>query len=678
MTAQTVTDAGIGSSAIINAGGGVLVQASHESANGSRVHGLAFTGAVGAATLAGQVVVITDTSSQKAHIDSGAAVAKAGGGIVVTAHANRDESALAIGVGLGAGAVGVGIAVMDAHGGTLASIGDVSIGVVAPVASLTVNADADISPTATVYSVQGGVGLGIGGAVALTSVDGTTRAESAAHGPVGAGSTSTYCGGGSTGVCINALGKHGDVTANSLNFSSGAFSAGLTKTTATDDRSTEAVVTGGSISTTGAYKVEANATNVATATAPGLSVGGLSISAMLPTATVSGHTLAELDGAVAASASVDIHAIAENHAKADAEILNVSLVGLSGAYADAEVTSGAYVQAKATGSITSSGEVDVTADLQGPNLRNEAIAIANGITAPGFVAAGLFAAKGIIGGAVIAELDGNVTTSSKVSVKATGANHVEAKTLTVAAGLAGFGASIQIAQIQSTAVVEAISVDGDNNQSINSSGLVEFTAKSDNYALAHTDAAAGGALIGFAFSVPTAEIGGGTTASVEGNVAAGSAGVTVKSTSNNQAIVEVLILSIGGLGSAAVNVADAEITSAAVTDAVVATNSSVSAPGGPVKLLATSTNSAQGTTTAVGAGLGASVSIQKSVATVAGRTKAEFTGTIPTTGTKTGSLLVQTRGSKPAITDTNVLTISLGLSGTGVLTTRRSAVIPKR
>ena len=213
--------------------------------------------------------------------------------------------------------------------------------------------------------------------------------------------------------------------------------------------------------------------------------------------------------------------------------------------------------------------------------------------------------------------------------------------------------------------VEAISQDGNNDQRSRATARSTFTAQSNNHALAHTDVAAGGAIAAFG-EVPTASVEGGTTASVEGNVTAGAAGVTVQATSTNTALVEVLMVTIGGLGAAAINVADAEITSTAVTDAVVLANATVSAPAGAVQVLATSTNSATATTTAVAGGIGLGVNIQVSEATVAGRTKAEFNGTIPFTGTRTASLLVQARGRNQAISDANVVTVSAGLSGTGV------------
>ena len=147
---------------------------------------------------------------------------------------------------------------------------------------------------------------------------------------------------------------------------------------------------------------------------------------------------------------------------------------------------------------------------------------------------------------------------------------------------------------------------------------------------------------------------------------AGSAGVKVQATSNNQAIVEAWMLSIGGLGSIAVNSADAEVTSNADTEALVLANATVSAPAGAVQVLATSTNTANASGLSVSGGLALTVNVMLITATVAGGTKASFDGTIPSTGTKTASLLVQTRGRNQAITDTDIASVSVGLSGTAV------------
>ena len=90
--------------------------------------------------------------------------------------------------------------------------------------------------------------------------------------------------------------------------------------------------------TGGAVNVVADARNVASANAPGGTLGLAGITIMLPTATVSGHTTARLDGAITGSGSVLVHALAENRARADVDILQVAIGGISGAYAKAEVT----------------------------------------------------------------------------------------------------------------------------------------------------------------------------------------------------------------------------------------------------------------------------------------------------------------------------------------------------
>ena len=76
-------------------------------------------------------------------------------------------------------------------------------------------------------------------------------------------------------------------------------------------------------------------------------------------------------------------------------------------------------------------------------------------------------------------------------------------------------------------IVKPVSPDG----KVTSSGKVEFIAQSNNDAVVNTLLAAGGGVAGIAVSVPTARVQGGTTASVEGNITAGSAGVKVEATS---------------------------------------------------------------------------------------------------------------------------------------------------
>src|SRR5690606_733536 len=117
-------DAGIAARVTITAGGDLEVTALMT----ERTKGMAFAGAGGALTLAGQFLVIHSTAVQTAHIDDAAVVPHAGG--VVAADATADRLIEGLGVGVGVGGVAVGAAVVDiiADGDTTGRIGRVTIG----------------------------------------------------------------------------------------------------------------------------------------------------------------------------------------------------------------------------------------------------------------------------------------------------------------------------------------------------------------------------------------------------------------------------------------------------------------------------------------------------------------------------------------------------------------------
>ena len=103
-----------------------------------------------------------------------------------------------------------------------------------------------------------------------------------------------------------------------------------------------------------------------------MTIGGVSVTAMLPDQRPSpGHTKAELDGSITgpdAPSSITVQALGENSANADVNVLSVAFaVGATAAFADAEVTSGAYIQAGigSGATVKSSGQVEVDAETQG-------------------------------------------------------------------------------------------------------------------------------------------------------------------------------------------------------------------------------------------------------------------------------------------------------------------------
>ena len=315
-------------------------------------------------------------------------------------------------------------------------------------------------------------------------------------------------------------------------------------------------MTGGTISTTGAFIVQADGTHRASATAPAGQGGIITISAMLPTATISGHTSARLDGTVSSSTKTTVSASAEHSADASAFVGSFSIFGVSGAFADAEVTKDAYVDAIVGGSIGSSGEVKVEATLHGD--QNKAVATARSITIPGIVAGSVMVSKALIGGRVKAELAGTVTSSGDVWVHADGTNDAESKTLVVVvAAFAGGGAGSD-AEVTTDATTQAL-IDS-SASSITSGGQVHVQANSHNTADAESQAGAGG-FVSIGITIPTATVAGGTKATFDGHiVSAGS--LLVEATGNNTATSTSDVVTIGGIAAGGAK-ADAEITSAA-------------------------------------------------------------------------------------------------------------------
>ncbi|HEV8463176.1 MAG TPA: hypothetical protein VGQ38_20990, partial [Gaiellaceae bacterium] len=653
MSMQTATEAQIGGTSTISAGGDVLVQAAQ---NNEQIHGIAFTGAAGLVAVGGEVVVINDTSSQYAHIDTGAKIKRAGGGVAVTGHADRHGDALVVGVGIGAAAAGVSIALITQDGDTTATIGNVAVGTDVTggttIGSLSVNADADISPNATAYSVQAGVGAGLSGAVAIAKVKGTTSANSGAHGSVGSGSTALYCGSG-TGVCINAKGTHTGVEANSFNVVTGAFALGITRTEAVDSRSTEAIVTGGTISAGGEYQVVAYSSHHAVANAPSASGGAVSLTAMLPTATISGHTKAELDGSVSSSASITVRADSENSVDAHAFVGSISVVGASGAVADAEVKDTAYTDALVGGSLTSGGAVTIEAKQHGD--KNKALATAKVISAGGIGALAILVSTAKVGGRVKASLDGSVDGSASVYVHADSTDYAEAETLViVVGGFAGAG-SAAVSEITTAATTEALI--GSGATTIASGGQIHVEAHSANTAYSHDEAAAGGVAAG-AINWPSADVNGHTKAGFDGNVTSGSS-ILVEATGSNFANAESFVVGVGAIALGGAK-AEANVNSSADIEALAGSTAGANVSGS-VQIKATGSHIATAKTQGTSIGV-VSLNIFAPITKVDAGVKATYDGTI----TDANSLLVQARGQDIAFSYAHMFQLSI-VGGSGAI-----------
>ncbi|TAM91272.1 MAG: hypothetical protein EPN43_04655, partial [Jatrophihabitans sp.] len=645
MTIGGNTDAGIYGGASVSAAGTVGVHAEYD----ENVTDIGVAGTAGGVAIGAQVVVLTDSSQQAAHIDDTASVPTAGTKIDVTALANRTLSAFAIGITLAAAGAGAAVSVIQVSGDTKALIGNVAIGDGGAIGGINVNATDNLTTTVLSVGVVAGAGLALSGIVSYVSYTGTTRAASFAHGTVPIGGT---------GVTVTATGTRSQLAPVAVNIAvGGGVSVGFTLVVAYQGRNTEAEL-GGSVSTSGAVEVQSSASDTASAYTPGAVIGAAAIAAMIPIAMVSGHTTATLSGTVGGSSTTTVDANGVKKADAEVDILNISGLGLSVGVAVATVTDGADIQATVSSgaSIRATGAVQVTAETTTGD-RNEALATGKNLSAALFASASIFAAVATLGGAVRSELDGTITGSGSVDVGATSVNHAETQLLVISAGgLGGIAVSISDAEIDKAAKTEALSVDAGNTQTISSSGAVTFAANSANTALTNTQMGSGGGLFGVSVNVPNSAVAGATNASVDGDVTA--TGLSVKSTGGNTATTTAILVSVGGLAGVAADVSQATITGDAGVNASVNGNSAVTVTGGDVLVSAQKTNTITTQTGSLSASGGLSVGVVGSDAEDHGGSSASFGGELAAANT----LTVKTDAGDGMKSSLFVVSISFGLS----------------
>ena len=377
LNVKSVTDAGVGPSASLSAGGAVSVLASMV----EKSTPIGFAGGGGFVGVGAQVAVLNDTGTQNAHIDSSAQVLKAGGGLSVTVEANRDVHAYAVGVAAGAGAIGAAVAVVNVGGNASATIGNVAVGSGGNVNAVTVAAVDHVTSDTLVVSVAGGIGIGLGAAVAVIRLSGTLTASSGAHGSVGGG-----------GFSVTADGTH-TAAVTSVNVATGLGAVGVTVDSIENSRSTEAVVTGtGNIafSTPAPAVVRATASNTVEATAPGGAFGGVGIAVIIATATLSGYTTTVVNGSISNATDITISAIADNSSTTTSYVFGVSVIGLSGSLASANIGSGADIETTVGSAASLGGSGNVVVEAKTRNGGNKAIATAKGGTGGVLFAGTLF------------------------------------------------------------------------------------------------------------------------------------------------------------------------------------------------------------------------------------------------------------------------------------------------
>ena len=645
LNVDSQTDAGIGGGASITAGSGPGGQISVDAEmNQEKSTAIGVFGAGGFVGVGAQVAVLNDTGTQNAHIDDGAQLLQAGGGVDVTSTAVRDVNADSIGISTGAFGTGAAVGITNVSGDDTAHVGDVSLG--AGIAHLNVTTTDNITAGTLAIGVSGGIGAGISGAVAFVDLSGKASATSDATGTVGPG-----------GVSVTAGATH-NVSADTVNVATGAFAAGLTIANSTNARSTEAEVTGGSISTSGAATISATSSNHSTANAPGGEAGGVTIDVLVAIAKVTGHTTAELDGSVTGASSIAVQAIGDNESTAKVIVFSVSVVGLTGAYADAEITNDAAISATVGAGASLSSNGAITIDAHGAPGNGTADASAISGTGGGLGAFSVMIADASTNAGLTAELDGSVTHATSLSITATGTNTVTA--LTIAAGLAGIASAngaVSLAEIDKFAVVAA---KAGSTATISGSFATSLTATGTNIATASSDAGSASAGLSIGITIPTARIDGGTTAELDGSITGGT-GLTLLATGTNTATAHALAISAGffaGTGSSS----DAEITALASVQALVGKTASVAVGSSPVSVTATAHQNATADT-AGGAGGAISISVMEPTALVGGGITAEFDGTL----VSADHLTVTAIGSNKADAHTTVVSVGIAAGGAGAV-----------
>ena len=460
---------------------------------------LAAAAAPGAGALSGQVVVIRDDSSQQARLGDGAAVTRAGGGVAVTATADRTLSADALGGALSlGGAAGVAAAVIDVGGSTRAVVGNADIGQ-APgqsVAEVSVTAGSEAELDADAKALAGGLALpgtpplGLTGSFAMARFAPTVEA--------GVLDGARIAGDGD--VLIRAA-SAGRVTADAFGIGAAGVGIGLAGSLAmAESRPTlrahigaAAVLAAGSIQVEASHNETFGDTTRASATAgAGGLVGGAAGAVALATAG------AQLDADVAAGASLNGQGIvvagtAENAADADTTGIGGGIIGVGIGWAEARVQGATRAELAGTAQAGAGGaRVAATAD----NRADADVQAVGGGVAGGT----LNAAKALVGQSIRAWIaDGSrVETTGDVTMEAVSTADADAETDGVAAGGLAIGTSLAEAVVE-PAVTVGIGAAFVRAGDIRVRGLHNFSGSSPQAGLgasARGNASGGGLLSG--------------------------------------------------------------------------------------------------------------------------------------------------------------------------------------
>ena len=404
-----------------------------------------------------------------------------------------------------------------------------------------------------------------------------------------------------------------------------------------------------SITVSGAVTVDSHqsAANHAVATIDGDSSGIVDAAVFSSEAHVGGSVLAEVDGAVDAGGSLSVTATGTNLADATTNFFGIGGAGFSGSGTYAQITSQAAVTAKVGSSAHVQNDVSVTA-----NATNTATATSDSASGGIIGSVAVNEPTAEVGGATLAEFDGDVTNGTAVSISATSKNDAEASSKIFSLGGLGSGAGASVkATITSGASTTA---QVGQASSMDAPGVViQESATSANTANAVANGGSGSLGISVVIMIPTALVGGPTTATFDGDITH-AAGLQIQTHTANDAEAHSSVVGIGLIGSITGADPDAEVTSSAGNTASIGQHATIDV-GGAVSVSAAQTSANTATAKATG-GSGGFIDggVYSSDALVGGPMTAEMDGNVTA-----NTLSVSANGANTA----NATTTAFGIGG---------------
>ncbi len=423
----------------------------------------------------------------------------------------------------------------------------------------------------------------------------------------------------------------------------------------------EAIVgSSASLGSSGQVKVEAKVAdgkkNVATTNATSVSVAAVELTVLVTDSTVAGGVKAELGGSVTASSSIVVNAYGNNEATATTFTAGITLLGsISGAGADAEVTSAADVEALVgSGTLHSTGTIAVTA-----NGTNYAKGDSDG-GAGGLVAIGISIPTSTVGGAVKAQFDADVTNASGMTVSATSKNTAITTPTVVQIGL--FTGAGTEADATVTAEADTEAKVGSTAQITAPGAAVLVKATSDNEAQATvTSVSVGGATLNVMLA--DAIVAGSTLAQFDGDLLdadTDALSLTVQARSEDFATTEVDIVSVSIVGAAG-GFGDSRVEGD--TQAIVGSSADIHVTGlAKVDAQTTAPHARAIADVSIGSGsLFGSVAIAGTIAKAKGAVRARMDGDVGSSS----SVQITATGTIKAEAKTRVIAAGLVFGGAG-------------